>query len=275
MGSAGQLNRRPSGGPEEYDRLVVPFIRPFTQMLVRHAGALDAAEVLDHGAGTGEVTLALHRRWPDAHVTALDPNREMLDRLRAKAGDDAGWLHLQEGTLGQAGFVNQFDLCASQMSLMFVPDPGVDLADLKRAARDNGRLIVVVLAGAETMVPFYSFWSACQQVVDGAVAPADYPHHRFADGAVFRRLATDGGWGDVKVEMVRAERNARPSTLWQWVSTTLPIRMQSGDQTNVAGLPAETRRALREALLTRVERYRHGGVYRLPTAAWLLTADAR
>ncbi len=257
-------------GAERYDRLVLPFLHPFTRALVRQAGELADAEVLDHGSGTGEVALALHRRWPAARVTALDPNSEMLHRLRAKAGQTAGWLATFEGTLSEAGFVNQFDLCVSQFALMIVSDPSAELRALRRATRAGGRLIASVPQGPETMVPFSAYWSAAQRVVKGAVAPIDYPHYRFADPADFRALAEAAGWADVTVYDLRATRQCGPTTVWRWLSGTLPIRMQDGTQMSASALSRPERRALREELLASLGAYLVGGVYRLPTAAWLL-----
>jgi ubiquinone/menaquinone biosynthesis C-methylase UbiE len=47
--------------------------------------ALSGSEtVLDYGAGTGRVTLAIAERLPDGRVIALDESPEMLERLRAR-----------------------------------------------------------------------------------------------------------------------------------------------------------------------------------------------
>ena len=258
-------------GPERYDRLVLPFIHPFTRALLGRMTSLRPNLVLDHGAGTGEVTLTIHRRWPRARIVALDPSREMLDRLVAKAGGGHDWLAIHSGTLADAGFVGRFDLCTSQMVLMFVPDPADELARLRRAATPSGQLAVTVLEHAETMLPFFAYWTAVERVAGGA-APSSYPHHRFADGEQFRKLVEGAGWRNVAVHAVSTTRVLGADTLWRWVSTTLPIRSAAGDQIDRANLPAVVHTAIRREMLAIVEPYRVGRSYRLPISGWLLTA---
>jgi trans-aconitate methyltransferase len=84
---------------ERYDRLALPFVQSYTPLLLAGVAVPGAARVLDHGAGTGEVSLEVHRRFPGAKVTALDPDAGLLDRLRAKAGADARWLRALTGTV--------------------------------------------------------------------------------------------------------------------------------------------------------------------------------
>lgn len=229
--------------------------------------------MLDHGSGTGEVALALHRRWPDARIVALDPDRLMLERLQEKAGL-APWLAVREGHLHSGLDLGPFDLCVSQLALVFVPDPRTELAMLRRITRPSGRLAVIVLREAAAMVPFFVFWTATRQVVPGAIAPEDYPHHRFAEGEALGAVAKEAGWDQVRVVPLAAERVCGEATLWRWLSTTLPIRLNTGDTVD---LPSDARvaAAVRRALGELVKPYRRGDSYHLPTGAWLLTAIAR
>ena len=191
---------------ERYDRLVLPFVRPFTRPLVDSVDCADEGSVLDHGTGTGEVALAIHRRCPHARVTALDPSADMLEGLRAKAVGVQPWLTIQKGTMASAGFERAFDVCLSQLVLMFVPDPGEELRLLRRAARPGGSLGLVVLRKAESMVPFFAYWSAAQRIVPGAIEPAAYPHHQFSDPDALAALARDAGWLELRTRAVDASR---------------------------------------------------------------------
>lgn len=51
-------------------------------------GLPDVGTVIDIGAGTGAISLALAARRPDAHVIAIDGDHAVLDRAPAKAGAD-------------------------------------------------------------------------------------------------------------------------------------------------------------------------------------------
>lgn len=259
-------------GPERYDRLVLPYIHPFTRALVRAVTVPPHAAILDHGAGTGEVTLALHRRYPDAHIVALDPDRAMLDRLHAKAGT-APWLTLHVGTLQSMTGPRLFDLCVSQLALVFVSQPARELATLRQMTNPGGQLAVSVLGEAAGMVPFSAYWTAARQVLPRSIAPEQYPHHRFADARALQQMAERAGWAAVRVRLLTSKRVCSAATLWRWLSTTLPIRMDTGETVDLSD-DRQMADALHQSLLSLVEPYRQGAVYHLPTATWLLTAAA-
>lgn len=50
--------------------------------------------VLDLGAGTGNLLLQVRESYPDAELIALDPAKEMLERLREKAAGDTNIRYL-------------------------------------------------------------------------------------------------------------------------------------------------------------------------------------
>lgn len=259
-------------GPERYDRLALPFIHPYTRALLRSVRVPSDAAILDHGAGTGEVTLALHRRWPSAHIVALDPNGPMLERLQVKAGT-ARWLTVYHGHLHPAFDLGPFDLCVSQLALVFVSDPTAELAILRRITRPRGRLAVTVLREAGSMVPFFAYWTAAQQVIPQAIAPEEYPHHRFADAHTLQAIMEKAGWAETRITPLASERVCSEATLWRWLSTTLPIRLTTGQNVDLSTDPP-TATTIRHALGALVEPYRRGASYHLPTGTWLLTAAA-
>ncbi|GAC1335482.1 MAG: hypothetical protein NVSMB22_28090 [Chloroflexota bacterium] len=259
-------------GPERYDRLVLPFVRPYTRALLRAVRPPSDATVLDHGAGTGEVALALHRLWPDARVVALDPSGPMLARLQEKAGT-APWLTLHEGELLSASNLGPFDLCVSQLSLVFVSDAAAELAILRRITRPEGHLAVIVLREAAHVVPFFAYWSAVRQVLPQAIAPEEYPHHRFANPVTFRLMAEEAGWVDVHIKPLVSERVCTEASLWRWLSTTLPVRLNTGETVDVT-IDPQVVTAIRRGLVTLIEPYRRGPSYHLPMGAWLLTGVA-
>lgn len=260
-------------GPERYDRLVLPFIHPYTRALVCSVQVPSDAAILDHGAGTGEVTLALHRRWPEAHIVALDPSGPMLARLRQKAGL-APWLTIDEGHLHSGCALGPFDLCISQLALVFVSDPAAELAILRRLTRPGGRLAIIVLREATSMVPFFAYWTAARRVLAQAIVPEEYPHHRFADARAFRSMAEEAGWADIDIRPLASNRICGESTLWRWLSSTLPIQLTTGETVDLTK-EAQTAMAMRRSLAALVEPYRRGSSYHLPTGTWLLTAAAR
>ena len=83
--------------PAQYLKFAGHRLRPAIDLL----GRIDAekpAEVVDLGAGAGNVTRLLKSRWPDAHVIGVDSSAEMLAKAAAAApdidwerGDLAAW----------------------------------------------------------------------------------------------------------------------------------------------------------------------------------------
>ena len=111
-----------------YDTYVVPFIRPFTNAVVGSLAGHQVQHVLDHGAGTGELTFALRAAYPAADVTALDPNEPFLQRLSATDGPEPKRLDVVVGRIAEQPWSGpRFDTVVSQLSLMFVADAAVEL----------------------------------------------------------------------------------------------------------------------------------------------------
>lgn len=76
--------------PEQYLRFAGERFRPFFDLIGRIPADSPAA-VADLGCGTGELTLALQRRWPEADVLGLDSSPQMIGAARRlMAAEPAG-----------------------------------------------------------------------------------------------------------------------------------------------------------------------------------------
>ncbi|MGI4895847.1 MAG: class I SAM-dependent methyltransferase [Janthinobacterium lividum] len=136
------------------------------------AGERVPRRVLDLGAGTGSGTFALLRRFPAAHVTAVDVSPVMLQRLRAAVGElgaqveilaadlDAGWPALDttvDGGVGDAlDGVSEgaaLDLVWAAASLHHVADPDRVLRDVAAALRPGGLLTLLEMDSFPRFLP--------------------------------------------------------------------------------------------------------------------------
>lgn len=112
-----------------YDSLIRRAVPRYDEMLVRLVDYLppSATNVLELGCGTGNLSLALAKRYPDASLTFLDAAPEMLDVTRARLES------AYPGSAGRARFVRSvfeeidntlgpFDLVTSSISLHHVRD---------------------------------------------------------------------------------------------------------------------------------------------------------
>ena len=113
------------------------------------AGVCDARMVVDLGAGTGAGSRMLRARFPDASVTCVDNDPQMLERLReqgfavVEADLDLGFPALAGSSTTADGPV---DLAWASSSLHHVTHPGLLLSGVRRALKPHGVLVVVELA---------------------------------------------------------------------------------------------------------------------------------
>jgi tRNA (cmo5U34)-methyltransferase len=125
---------------ESYDSLIRRAVPRYDEMLERLIEYLPrrAGSVLELGCGTGNLSLVLARRYPQARFTFIDAAPEMLlttsARLEAKhprVARDATFLETRFEQLD--GVSDQFDLVVSSISLHHVKDKGT----LYRAVRER------------------------------------------------------------------------------------------------------------------------------------------
>jgi trans-aconitate 2-methyltransferase len=81
----------PSWDAAQYLRFAGERMRPALDLLHRIPGALAPRRIVDLGCGTGEITLALKQRWPEAEVTGLDSSAAMLEKARGLDGE-VSWM---------------------------------------------------------------------------------------------------------------------------------------------------------------------------------------
>ncbi len=121
-----------------------------------HRALIDAADlhaglrVLDIGCGTGNLVLAVRRRYPDVEVVGLDPDAKALDRARRKA-DRAGLaLRLDQGYAEELPYSDgAFDRVLS--SLMFHhlgrAAKAAMLTEVRRVLSPDGLLVLADFGG--------------------------------------------------------------------------------------------------------------------------------
>lgn len=98
--------------------------------------------VLDVGTGTGPLAFALAPRVRE--VVGIDLVRELLDRGREYAGDRYPNVELRQGDVAHLDVeTGTFDLVCERAVLHHVPRPELVLAEMTRATRPGGRLLVI------------------------------------------------------------------------------------------------------------------------------------
>lgn len=99
----------------------------------------DYRSIIDLGCGTGEQTLQLAQRFPQAQVTGLDSSAEMLSKAGAHAASN---LKFTQGNI--TDLTGQYDLIYSNAALQWPPDHPALLAQIWAHLNPGGFLAVQV-----------------------------------------------------------------------------------------------------------------------------------
>ncbi|MGK2851066.1 MAG: class I SAM-dependent methyltransferase [Candidatus Limnocylindrales bacterium] len=140
---------------ERYDRMAAGYEQWWAPVLAPSAlGLLDRmaevlgvadAQVIDIGAGTGNLALPALQRWPTLRVTAIDASREMLGALQVMVADlPPGERDRFEGAVAFAAELPyadaSFDVAMSSFVLQLVPNRAKALREIRRVLRPGGTL---------------------------------------------------------------------------------------------------------------------------------------
>jgi len=114
--------------PGQYQAFADERSRPFFE-LAAQIRASAPAQVTDLGCGSGELTLALARRWPMAHIHGIDSSPEMIAAARralaaeepAAAGDEPGGVRFEVGDVAGWKPDTAMDVILSNAVLQWVP----------------------------------------------------------------------------------------------------------------------------------------------------------
>jgi len=197
--------------PAQYERFRAEREQPFSDLLDLVQAQPDMRAV-DLGCGTGELTLALHRRLDARETLGLDSSAVMLERSAPHAG--AG-LRFERGDIADFAARDAFDLVFSNAALHWVADHEALLARLTRALRPHGQLAVQVPANFDHP----SHATATEVGAELGLAP--HPTNVLAPeryAAVLHRL----GYAEQHVRLqVYAHRLGSRDDVVEWVKGTL------------------------------------------------------
>lgn len=188
---------------DRFDAAVAAHRRPFLEA----AGVVGGESVLDVGCGAGQTTLDLAPRAAPATVTGID----LSTRLLAIASRRAAAARLTNAVFehGDAQ-VHPFppggtDVVVSRHGTMFFADKPAAFANLARALRPGGRMVLLTWQGLEQQEWIRSFLTVLAAGRDVAFPPPQGPSPlSLGDPDGVRALLEGAGFVDVELEGHRA-----------------------------------------------------------------------
>ncbi|WLW57126.1 class I SAM-dependent methyltransferase [Streptomyces sp. YU58] len=168
------------------------------------AAALGPADsVLDIGCGNGQTTRDAARRAPDGTALGVDLSSRMLARARQRAAEEGitniDFLRADAQTHPFAP--SAFDVAISRTGAMFFADPTAAFANIARALRPNGRIVLLVWQAPHANEWFTGLTRALAAGRDLPLPPPDVPGpFALADPRRVRRLLTAAGYAHLSVD---------------------------------------------------------------------------
>jgi ubiquinone/menaquinone biosynthesis C-methylase UbiE len=209
-----------------YDEFVTPTHMWLGNEALDRAGLRPGMRFLDVAAGSGALSIPAARIG--ARVLATDQSPVMLERLRARAAAEG--LDLETRIMdGHALELadDSFELAGSQFGVMLFPDMPKGIAEMARAVRPGGRVLMNVY-GDPHKIEFFGFFVAAIQSVRPEFngPPMDPPPLPFQlqDPERLSMELSAAGLKGVKVETITEATEFRSGKeLWDWLVWSNPI----------------------------------------------------
>ena len=184
-----------------YERYWQAQLAPARDGLFELASLASGERVLDVACGTGLVTFpAAGTVGPSGLVVGVDISAAMAERVKVEAGQralanvrsermDAEDLRFPDG---------HFDVALCALGLMYVPDPGRALSEMRRVVRGDGRVVVSVW-GARARCGWADIFPIVESRVASDVCPMFFG---LGSGDVLASTMAAAGFADVRAERV-------------------------------------------------------------------------
>ena len=256
----------------EAQDLLDEVFRPLEDLLVAAVAAGFEGRVLDVGCGTGATTVAAARRLgAKGQSVGIDISEPMLAAARARAereGASATFIHADAQT--HAFVPGSFDTIISRFGVMFFDDPVRAFANLRRAARDEAELRVIVWRGAADN----PFMTTAERAVAALLPniPARDPdapgQFAFADRGRVHRILEESGWTGIDIQPIDVACHFPEKELVGYFTRFGPLGRILPEQDE------QTRTRVIETVRPAFDPYVRGADVHFTAACWMVAAGA-
>jgi ubiquinone/menaquinone biosynthesis C-methylase UbiE len=197
-----------SAGWKKWDELVLNWLAPVGQELIRSAALRDNANVLDVAAGTGEPGLAAAPLVPKGMVTVTDLSERMLE-VAAENAARRGIrnFHTKQCDAGALPFAdNSFDAVLCRFGFMFFPDIDLSVKEFARVTKPGGRVCTAVWDAPDKNSWATTIMGTISKHVDMPTPPPGSPGlFRCAAPGYMEAAFRKGGLKDIAIKHVVGE----------------------------------------------------------------------
>lgn len=254
---------------ESYDAYMGRWSRRIAPAFLERLEAAEGLDWLDVGCGTGALSQAVLERCGPRSVTGIDPSPGFVAHARETTRDPRATFLVGDAQALPVGPAAS-DLVVSALMLNFVPDRLKALAEMKRAARSNGRVCFYVWDYPGGGVEFMrAFWTVAVSLDPAAADLAEDRRFPFCTPSALTGLARDAGLARVACEAIEAPTMFRDfGDFWR------PFTLGTGPAPGYcASLAPEKRERLRETLQEHLQ-VDEAGAITLKARAWAVTSVA-
>jgi len=261
-----------SSGWKKWDELVLRWLAPVGQELIRSAELRETSNVLDVAAGTGEPGLTAAGRVPKCMVTVTD----LSDRMLEVAAENAARRGIKNFQTRQcdAGALpfpdNSFDAVLCRFGFMFFPDVDVSVKEFVRVAKPGAHVCTAVWD-----VPDKNPWATTiigtvSKYVEMPMPPPGSPGlFRCAAPGYMETAFRKGGLKDITVTTVAGEITFKtPEEYWRFM-TEIAAPVVAG----LAKTDEPTRKKIEATVLDLARKTSPDGKPRLPWSASVVSGS--
>lgn len=234
--------------------------------LLAAANVRPGDRILDVGCGSGQVAIDLVRAVPGSRALGVDLSTAQLEVARRRGAGLAVEFIQADAQVHEFGAA-AYDLIVSRTGTMFFGDAAAAFANLAKATKPDGRLVILVWRGLAENEWLREIFEALRVGRDLPMPPPGAPGpFAQSDPAMVEPMLADAGWSDVAFE-------ALDESIWLGSDADEGTRWQLGQSAWLLLGTDEAQRAAATANLRAMfAAHQTPDGVRLGSAAWLITA---
>ena len=211
-----------SAGWKKWDAMVLGWIAPFGEAIIRNANLREDSNVLDIAAGTGEPGLTAAELVPRGRVTVTDLAEHMLEVAAEKAAQRGlGNVEIRVCDAGALPFADaSVDAVLCRFGFMFFPDVSAAAREFARVAKPGARICTAVW-GEPAKNPWATMimGTIARHVELPAPPPGSPGLFRCASAGYMRAVFAEAGLRDIAEEEVACDMVIdTPERYWEFMT---------------------------------------------------------